>query len=659
LRFSLPQSFRRIVHAYPAEVWTQYRIRKAAIKTSDDGIHWTDAAQAEERDGQLHFELESAGAHAFWRMVVLESGDAREVVFGNLRYRDNDFIRDFPLDVAWLCLAPALVLLFLTLSPGLTPGRLFVSVAIPVALFVSMYSFGYVTYHTIFYPDSFAYMQRLLTGGYESIRSPGYPFLLLLISKVRGLDELAWVQLGTIIACYLAGAWILVSHLERKWLGPALVAAFAMQGATISYADQILTEAFFTAGVGLFAASLGALAGRPGFYATIAGMIGIALAILAKSIALVLVVPAVLLVRFMPKRARLCFAGPVIAAGILTYGALAVHGYWRTGSFAPESFAGYALLGQVAWMLDENFMPQSEIARALREAVAPVVEQRPADLARIDSLAALDRYVDYTVQEYNRLLWGASVPAADRYLSTSGAINGFFLQYALSSIRTDPLAYLGHAAAHFYGLWRDLGRITPLKLSAVGVRYDPLNADPSLISYRNKTPRSILTPYPEPSELKKEFQSQQLLPLAFEPIWNQHWIRPTSTICLGILALGLSLLFVVPGRLAWIYRTEIMIALALNAYFAAHVLLQVSLIRYAQVGVLAALMLAMSFIFTSGGLLATPLKQGLTLFALKRPDRGENARGLPNRGDGAEGAIGTTTIRRLWIPDSRKSAPPE
>lgn len=186
--------------------------------------------------------------------------------------------------------------------------------------------------------------------------------------QTLGLDRLAWLQLGTIIACYLAGVWLLVSHLQQKWLGPILVVAFALQGATTDFADQILTEALFTAGLGLFAASLGALAWRPGINAVIAGMIGIVLVTLAKSIGLVLVVPALLLVRFLPKGARLRFSVPIVAAGLLTYGAMAVHGYSRTGNFAPESFGGYALFGQVGWMLDENFMPESELARALRDA---------------------------------------------------------------------------------------------------------------------------------------------------------------------------------------------------------------------------------------------------------------------------------------------------
>lgn len=599
MRFGSPRTFDRIVHAYSTEVSAPYRILKAALRTSDDGIDWTNAAQAEQRDGELTFETGNAGAHKYWRMVVLESGEAQEVVFGNLRYvSSGDFLRQFPIDVAWLCLTPALILLFASLPAGLSPGRLFVAVAIPVALFVSIYSFGYVAYHTINYPDSSNYLQPVLTGTYSPVRNSGFPFLLLVVHKTFGLDRLAWVQLGAIIACYLAGAWLLASHLRNKWLGPLLVLAFVLQGATSAFADQIMTEALFTAGLGLLAASLGALAWRPGVYAVIAGMIGIVLATLAKSLGLVLVVPALLLVRFLPKGARLYVSVPIVAAGLLTYGAMSVHGYSRTGNFAPESFAGYALFGHVAWMLDDAYMPQSELTRALIKAAEPVVHKRPGDLTQIDSLAALDRYVDYTFQEYNLLLWETLSPVAGPYQTSAQAANAFYLQFALSSIRAHPAPYLRHVAAHFYGLWRDLGHVAPLKVTTMGIRAQPTTVDTQL---RNEVPASVLAPYPEPAQLKTELIAQETLPLAFEAIWNDYWFLPPFTIEFGMLALGLSLLFLIPGRLALIYRTEIMIALTLNAYFSAHALLQVTLPRYAAIGILAAIMLAVSFVTTSLG----------------------------------------------------------
>ena len=379
-----------------------------------------------------------------------------------------------PIDVAWLWLIPAFVLLFAFSPSGLSPARLLASVAIPVALFVSVYSFGYVAYHTLHYNDSPSYLQRLLSGTFASNRNSGYPSFLVAVSGTIGLDRLAWVQLGAIIACYFSGVWLLVTHLGRKWLAPILAMMFVLQGATTEFSDQILTEALFTAGLSLFAASLGALAWRPGTGAVIAGMIGIVLATLAKSIGVVLVVPALLLVRFLPKEARVRVSVSLVAAGVVAYGGMAAYNYSLTGTFSPESFAGSTLFGNVAWMLDDASMPKSELTRPMIAAAAQVVGKRPADLTRIDSLAALDRYVDYTGREYDGLFWGALYPVGVPHFATGQAENAFYLQFALSSIRAHPAAYFRHAAAHFYGLWRDLGSIEPLRLATIGIRAQPL-----------------------------------------------------------------------------------------------------------------------------------------------------------------------------------------
>src|SRR3954467_13179762 len=142
MRFATPRRFERMVHAYHTKIWPEHRIRKAVIQTSDDGSHWTHADQAEERDGKLTFNVSAAGAHQYWRMLVLESGEAPELIFGNLRYvTSDDIFGRIPIDLAWFCLVPALLLLFASLPRGLSPGRIFVSVAIPLALFVAFYTF--------------------------------------------------------------------------------------------------------------------------------------------------------------------------------------------------------------------------------------------------------------------------------------------------------------------------------------------------------------------------------------------------------------------------------------------------------------------------------------------------------------------------------------
>ncbi len=113
-----------------------------------------------------------------------------------------------------------------------------------------------------------------------------------------------------------------------------------------------------------------------------------------------LIVPALLLVRFLPRGKRLAVSGTIVIAGLATYGLLAVHSFTAAPELrTPESFAGYSLMGHVGWMLDDTAMPPSDLTRKMIDAAAPLIAQRPADLADIHSLATLDRYVDVTVRD--------------------------------------------------------------------------------------------------------------------------------------------------------------------------------------------------------------------------------------------------------------------
>jgi hypothetical protein len=174
--------------------------------------------------------------------------------------------------------------------------------------------------------------------------------------------------------------------------------------------------------------------------------------------------------------------------GLAAYGLLAIHNFSRTGVLAPESFAGVALAGHVGWMLDDASMPPSDLSKRMISAAAPLIAQRPADLADIRSRETLDRYVDLTVQEYNPVIWGKLFPIARSDLASQEEINSFFIRLGISSIRAYPWPYLRHVAAHFYGLWRDLGKVLSLRAAASFVRGEPIyilpQLDPSLSNLR-------------------------------------------------------------------------------------------------------------------------------------------------------------------------------
>jgi hypothetical protein len=599
IRYSSPEAFTKLVHAYRSEVGPQYRINTAALQLSDDGTNWTDVAEADERNGELVFDLSKAGAHKFWKMTVVKSGADPEVVFGQLSFvKSDNIIRRVPVDAVWLSLVPTSLLILIFFQIPLSFGRVFAATAGPVALFVLLYSLGYVDFHTVTVSDSAGYLQRVLKGTYSSTRNVGYQSILLAVQNTVGLDHLPWIQLGVGLACYLAGAFLLAVRFASKWIGCILVLVLLFQGTISQFAADVLTEALFMAGFGLFASALGALAWRPGRRAVIAAAVGIVLATLAKSLGVVLIFPALLLVRFLPKGYRLSVSGAIVICGLGTYALMAISSYTRTGIASPESFAGYALIGQVGWMLDDAAMPPSDLTRSLISAAAPVIEQRPADLTDIHSLATLDRYVDVTVQDFNTVVWQKLFPIAIAQLGSVEAVNSFFLRFGFSSIRAHPFPYLRHVAAHFYGMWRDLGRVQSLPVATVYVRSEPVLFGPSRnTGIRDAIPANVLTPYPSEVTLENEIRSQSELPLILVSKTNR--ISVEWTIALGALAFFFSMLVLVPGRLAYLYRTEVMIALSLNAYFGAHVLLQVSLVRYAAVAHSAAIFLAASFVFTT------------------------------------------------------------
>lgn len=591
-----PEAFSSLVHSYVQPTYPEYRVKTAALLTSDDGVNWTQVAEVSEKKGEVVFDLRRTGAHHYWKIVVVKSGDAQEIVFGQIRFNSQkSLIQRFPLDLAWLGLIPASLLLLFAFGVPLTQRLVFVVTAIPAALFLILYSFAYVAFHTSFSPDSFGYLQPVLLGSYSTFRNLGYPNILLAVHRTVGLDNLAWIQAITGTACYLAGAGLLAVRFKSKWPALVFASAILVQGIVTHYAPAIMTESLFMGAIGIYAASLGALALRPSSAGVIAASFGIFLAIIAKSIGTVLILPALLLIRFLPKGKRLSVSVTIVAAGLAAFALMAVTPFMRSGSLTERS-SGYSLIGHVGWMLDDKAMPPSDLTRSMIDAVAPVVASRPANLERIVSSDSLNAYINVTANEYNLLLWQKLVPLT-RNLGTYDAVDAFFLRFALSSIQAHPFLYVRHVAIHFYGMWLYLGYNVGLRYAAVTVREQVgyiLN-DPM----RSAIPATVISPYPDKNAVASEAAEQFRLPLIANHQFGKNVLNPVVTRLIGLATLVLCILFLIPGRLANIYRAEIMMALTINAYFGAHVLLQVALPRYATAAILATILLSVCFVCTT------------------------------------------------------------
>jgi hypothetical protein len=588
IEFANQQSFKRIEHYYAWNVLPKYRVQAAAILWSDDGRTWTDAASARSESGQLFFDVRNAGAHKHWRFLVLESGESPGVRIGSIHFH-RSFWDQVPIDLLWLAWCFALLSLAATSLSQIKGWQVYAIIATSAALFVFTYAFCFSPYWITTTPDSPAYASPLINGTYSAWRSSGYPSFLRLVHGTVGLANLAAVQLILELSCMIIAVGLL-SHTYGYWIaGSLLIILLSFFGAPVVFATRLLTEALFFSGFVLFAAALAAAARRPGIVLfTIAG-VGLAIAITAKAVSIVLIVPAILLARFIPRRSwGRAFTG-IIILPVATYLALSFHAYWRTDILKPEATGGFALIGHVGGFLGGEMPEMPGLIGALREAASPVLARRPPDLTNIRSKQELDAYVDYTAQEHDTLL--ASIISAATPLAGSNIVqqDPVLMQVAVKSIGAHPLDYARHVAAHYYGLWRDLALYWPNDLVwATGYIRAGLAINDPIMNWPSETANKFFAPLLPPMPVSAEAQAasaqQRAVPLAFRELLRLPFSNYQQvSIGIGVLCTLLPFLLFFPGRLARCFSSEIMLALVLDAYALGHALFQVSMKHYAAV----------------------------------------------------------------------------
>lgn len=528
-----------------------------------------------------------------------------------VRTPDPAALARVPVDLPWWLFLLGTLGVLATSRRGLSIPAVFVAMAVCVALFVPAYSFFFAPLQPVPGDDSWAYTAPLVHGSYTNVRNSGYATFVLVVGKLTGLAALPLIQLLVQIACYLIAVWLIARAYGWRWVGPILALVFVFQGVATDFSARIMTEAMFSAGFVLFAGGLAAGARKPTTDAFAFAGLGLMIAVAAKSVGIVLVVPAILVVRFLPRDAMPRCLAILTLPSVALYLAMCWHGYVRTGRFLPEQFAGYALIGHVGWMIDGAVSDQPGLAEALRASVQPVLACRPEMLEEIKSKSDLDRYVNYTANEYNALLWSRIVPAGQSLGIGSDALNDLFLRLALSSIARHPASYARHVAAHFYGLWSSVAAGESLSQASVEVRNEVFEMAPERrLHYQNEL-GGLIDAYLDAAAAKRSARMQASLPLAFERLAGEEAGLFTEHageigIALGVLALALSALVLVPGSLSATYRAEIMLALVINAYFLANALLQPLQLRYALVAHGAVLLLGAGLISTT----ASALKLG-------------------------------------------------
>jgi hypothetical protein len=328
---------------------------------------------------------------------------------------------------------------------------------------------------------------------------------------------------------------------------------------------------------------------------------------MAKAIGIVLVVPALMLARFLPPSKWNALAC-VVLVPVGVYLSMATDAYVRAGLLTPEATGGMNLAGHVAGFLDGELSDAPGFVGGLREAIRPILAKRPPDLATIRSRQDLDAYVDYTAREHDTILGLTLVPAAASMLAPLGTdeykkLDGMLMRVGFASIMANPSAYIKHVAAHYYGLWRDLGRYFPTDLpsASVFIRQKAGEVDPYWSpEISDKYFHSLLPPMPSPFAAEAASSQQQEVALAFRrflgfPIFANEMV----TVAIGTTALFLPILWLFPGGLAHSYRSEIMLALVLDAYALGHALFQVSLVHYAALMMPTVMLFAFCFGVTS------------------------------------------------------------
>jgi hypothetical protein len=583
VRFSRPYSFTHVRHIYPfsqyALPWLQ--VTAAELQWSDDGSNWQVADTATAAGGTMYFRVAAAGAHEWWRLVVVGWAGLPDLLLGNLWFDPADGPFTIPYDVSWGLLCAGVLGILLTFR-ALTAGRAWMLASAAAAAFVFSYALLLAPYQIISTNDSFSYVQPLLVGTYDSLRNIGYPNLVRLLGITIGLENLAIFQLliqllslGVLSfvmwRCY--GMWVALVAI----LGGALF----LTGWIVFFAPYVLVESISTSALLLAAAGIIGASRHPSTRMFILAGAGLALATVAKSTGLAMALAAIPIVRFLPRGCRLRGVTLVVVPSIAAYLLMSAHHYAREGLFAPEAASGLVLLGHIGWMLQGELPQYPGLIEKLQEAAAPSFAGKPPAGLKISSWTKLDDYVDYTSQLEDWLMVGKIIPALRQYDPKLDWIkmNSISTQVAFVSIAADPRTYARHVAAHFYGMWRQVGRAwIDLQSGTIGFRSA---YELQLEDFREGgSPfRTLLGPPFTAERVREAARRQATVTLAsndlldyLAPIVRDATRRGYLSLGLGAISLLLCAAIFFPGRFATAYRAEIMLAFVLNAYMLAHAL---------------------------------------------------------------------------------------
>ena len=526
---------------------------------------------------------------------------------------EHAVLSSFPFDLACLVWGGCVAL---SLRCKINSAAFFTACALTFCVFVFAYSSWLAPHWIKTDPDFINFLQPILFGSYADGQNAGYPTFLRILHGTLGLSRLDTIQLTLQLFGFALGMGIL-ARAYGWWSGAGFLVLLCSYVEVFSYfAGEILAEALFLFGITLFACCLAASIRRPSAGAFALTAFGLTVGIVAKSVGIVLLAPALLSLRFIPPRLRLTAAGILIIPATIAYLVLCLNGYSRFGAFRPESMTGLQLVGVSASFLEPKGK-DDQLTQTLISAAKPVLESRPSGITNIRSLKDLNAYVDYTRIEFDKLLWGHIYPAAVHQLYPVGdvpfyVINNRLQEIGVGSIVAHPQLYIRHVLTQYYGFWRimGLGAFNSVDFGLIARAEFTKPLPPQLFNFTDRYPELGLSPLPSYDEAARALKQQWRVALA--TLWSRLLLKPLTdltglswiTIGIGLLSLIASAAFFLPVTRIGKFAPVIVLSLILQSYSLIHAAFAYADWRYA----ISMIPIALVFLFCLVAALVGPVK---------------------------------------------------
>ncbi len=613
-RYSHPVRLQYITQTIVGPVDGSKALRAASLQYRDKSGAWTEVLREswpETEATRPHIlsvpEPRSRALAAEWRLLALEGGRDSEMIIGFLSpvllnsSGATAFVNSLNLDVLMFLsffLAAAALAVFNRHRAGLI---LFVGGCVGVLVVVNVVTFWLIRLPMLWAPDSSSYT----VWPPNFARMPGVNLIYVLLLKILSFDQLHALQINMMVVSYLVALGCIAVTMKRYWPFVPLTVFPLTWGNFVLHGSYVLSEVWFISGLlialsGLVAVVLGG-GRKPALWAGA----GLLLAVCARPVGAILVVPVILAYRFIPglfARRRQLVALAILPP-TLGYVAMSAYGYTLSGHFAPTSFEGISLSGYVAWMLDANDLPET-----YREVGRETVAELQALYSALPPMSEPEQFVDFTVKNINAAVYLILLPRFTRAIalafpdlshtdqiatrndilaewwtsnrSQMTMTNDVLAEWAWKTIRRNPIRYLSNCMLNYWALWRHsfvnyftVGQWWRWRLYSEGYRlgnpevrpYLPAEYDKYASRWRQATEPHLLTG----REIR--LSSVRINEFYQYIAWG-----------LMIAALVLSAMYLVPIRYNSVMAGMIIWALFVNAMFAGHVVFTSTLPRYGE-----------------------------------------------------------------------------